>query len=152
MKRYITLWTDKGHTRKRLTSDVIQNSLHWSEERLAGPEQYMALINPVLRTIGEGKKQFKAGIQISHRSLTYKGRIWGNNINGHREILAEQNVGHTVMYGDISTGQDFNIYVYSSRHKPIQDWMLTEGYQVFISARDEFMQLFRADEENANNS
>jgi hypothetical protein len=152
MKKYITLWTDKGHTRKKITSDVLQDSMLWSEERLASPQQYMVLINPILKTIRDGKKQFQASIQVSHRNLTYKGRVWEQNIDGRLEMLGDQNIGHTIIYGDIRAGQEFNIHIYSGKHKPIQDWMLTEGYQVFISARDEFMQLFRPDEEDHPNN
>jgi hypothetical protein len=152
MKEFITLWRDKGHTRKRLPASVIADQMIWNEERLAGSAEYMVSINPTLRTISPGKKQFQASIRVSHRNLTYNGRVHRRVPGGNWEVLPDQNLGHTVIYGDIKNREDFNIYIYSSGHKPIQDWMLLEGYQVFIRAREEFRQIFLPDEENVNNT
>ena len=145
MKEHIILWTDKGHTRKKVPYDSICGCHYWSPERYDSSLEYLVLINPILSATGRGK-EFTASISISHRSLTYIGTMSEKGPDKRWVYHRDRRLGLTTLYADIKSAMEYNIHMYASASKQIPEWMLNDSIEIFHSARREFFRIFRPDE------
>ena len=148
MKEYITLWANKGHTKKNVPIADICDNHFWKPEYYDSNAEYIALINPTLKSIGNTKK-FCAAISISHKSITYNGRMYVRAPKGSPSrwiIQPDCKIGMIVLCGDVEDSLNFNIHSYGSDTKLVSDWMLKEAIDVFFSARDKFMSIFSRNE------
>jgi hypothetical protein len=150
MKKYITVWRDKGHTRKKVPGADLCDGLHWSDERLASGNEYIVNINPSLRTVGD-KKQFCASISVGHRAYTYTGNMWYRDPqDGTRLLGRDRKISRGLVYGSVQHENDFDIHGYSVVGVPVSEEVMLGAMRVFLLARTEFTSIFR-DDENFNN-
>jgi hypothetical protein len=149
MKEYITIWTDKGHTRKKLPHSAICDAHWWSPERYDSGKEYMVLIDPVLGSVGD-TKQFRSGISISHRSLTHIGGMREKGNGRGWTYVRDRRIGYSVLYSSVNDKFDYSVHMYANRTKQVPPWMLSEAIEIFHSAREEFFRIFRPYEDLDN--